>query len=81
MRRQIPKKKPSSRYISSIRSIRSTGSAMYMSSTSIKKPFDAKDYVMFGCSERDVELYREVAFFIFLKALFSACIYFFDTDN
>jgi hypothetical protein len=42
---------------------RSLGSShMYMSNVSIlKKPFNAKDYIIFGCSERDVELYKEVS--------------------
>ena len=28
----------------------------------LRKPFNAKDYIIFGCSERDVELYKEVKF-------------------
>jgi hypothetical protein len=62
MRRQQKKKKASSRYLASQRSLGS--SHMYMSNASVlKKPFNAKDYIIFGCSERDVELYKEVNIF------------------
>ena len=59
MRRKQKKQRVSSRYVSSQRSLGSTHT--YMSNASVlKKPFHAKDYIIFGCSERDVELYKEV---------------------
>lgn len=36
-------------------------SSMYMSNASaVKKPFDPEDYIILGCNERDVLLYKEV---------------------